>query len=457
MDAQRWTAALAALVLVAGTAGTATAQTGPECAPHPSLESAPAATVPPGLSRLAGDAADDPRLQGLALGLSVWVEGYGEVGAHFADLRLLPASNQKLFTAMGAFALLPADLRLVTEVRATGPVAGGTLDGDLVLVGGGDATLRSTGSHSLVALAEQVAAAGITSVTGRVVVDESRYDGLRTAPGWEYWHLPDSVGPLSALLVDQNRYRADAAFLADPGPANAARFVEALAAAGVVVEGGTSAGARSGAVVARLASARLDDLVLRMLTFSDNMIAELLVKEIGLQTSGIGSTRAGLAAIDLALAELCVPLTGLEADGSGLSRLNYRSAREWRTLLQAAQAAPWWERLVAALPVAGETGTLRRRFLDTPAAGNARAKTGSLFVARTLSGTVSTADGRRVFFSALVNGADPRPGRAVIDELVVALAGYPELAEPEPVRFATTRLSGPLFCPRLTRSLGCAQ
>lgn len=426
------------------------------CTPHSSLTE-PAGPVPVALARLVDGYRRDARLRGLALGLSVWVQGYGEVGANFADLRLLPASNQKILTAMGALSVLAPRAVLTTEVRAAGPVTSGILDGDLVLVGGGDATLRSTGPHSLEALAAQVAAAGITSVTGSVVVDESRYDTRRVAGGWEYWHLPDSVGPLSALTVDQNRYRADSAFLSDPADANAELFAAALGAAGVTVHGGDSAAGAATTAVASLRSAPVNDLVARMLTDSNNMIAELLVKEVGLEAGGVGSTAAGLDAITEALAELCVDLTGLTADGSGLSRGNYRSAREWRVLLQAAQAAPWWDTLLSSLPVAGESGTLRRRFLGTPAAGNLRAKTGTLFVARALSGTLTTADGRTVFFSALVNGEDPRPGRAVFDELVALLAAYPDLPEDLTVGFSTSRLSGPAFCPRFTQSVSCAQ
>src|SRR5437868_4622216 len=70
-----------------------------------------------------------PRLAGTAVGLSVWADGLGEVASRNADVALTPASNQKLFTAMGVLSLLPQTDTLVTEVRATGPLDGHVLAG----------------------------------------------------------------------------------------------------------------------------------------------------------------------------------------------------------------------------------------------------------------------------------------------------------------------------------------
>src|SRR5438874_6147085 len=119
----------------------------PAAAPPP--DPAPAAAAadpgPPAAAALAGlidSRLADPRLAGTTVGLSVWADGLGEI-ARNADVPLTPASNQKLFTAMGVLSLLPQTDTLVTEVRATGTQEGRTLTGDLCLVGGGDPTLHS--------------------------------------------------------------------------------------------------------------------------------------------------------------------------------------------------------------------------------------------------------------------------------------------------------------------------
>src|SRR5947208_868606 len=133
------------------------------------------APVPPALASLAA-AIDahlaDPRLAGTTVGLSLWVDGLGEV-ARNADAPLIPASNEKLFTAMGVLSLLPQTDTLVTEVRVTGAQEGRTVTGALFLVGGGDPTLHARGAHSLDDLSAAVKARGIDEIRGSLVGDET--------------------------------------------------------------------------------------------------------------------------------------------------------------------------------------------------------------------------------------------------------------------------------------------
>jgi D-alanyl-D-alanine carboxypeptidase/D-alanyl-D-alanine-endopeptidase (penicillin-binding protein 4) len=306
-------------------------------------------------------------------------------------------------------------------------VRGTTLAGDLVVVGGGDPTLATTGPHSLDTLAAQLRAVGITQVTGALVVDESRHDTERYAPGWLWWHVPAFAGPLSAFMVDRNLYRDDAAYIEDPALGNGEELRGALARQGVTVAGPTVHGVAPGGAtqLAVEVSPPVSALVYDMLLRSDNMTSEQLMREIGLAGRGIGSTPAGTRAATAALRPLCVPLTGTAADGSGLSRENFRSAREWRRMLQAARGQPWFPGFFESLPVGGVSGTLASRFDGTAAAGNVRAKTGSIIGGVALSGYVTTAGGRDAVFSVVVNG--PRAGAAtgVIDDLVATVAAYP--------------------------------
>ncbi len=396
----------------------------------PSVPARLPAPAPPMLTRPSVAAAvaarlADARFGGTTVGLSVWMDGYGEVAAHNADLALAPASTQKLFTAVAALAALGPDASLETAVRAHGVVADGRLQGDLVLVGGGDPSLASAGAHSLDTLAAQVSAAGIRRVTGELVGDESRFDAARTAPGWFDWHVPRIIGPLSALAVDANSHRRDAAYVADPVVGNLRLFRAALARHGIAVDGADVGGrATSGAaVVASLRSVPVASLVADMLTRSDNLAAELLLKEIGVRRRGVGSTTAGVDAAAEALRGLGLSVRGAAADGSGLSRHDRRSPREWRELLQAAAAQPWGAAFLAGLPVAGRTGTLGSRFQGTSLEGRLRAKTGWILEGRALSGYLTTAGGRGVVFSVVVNDTTPSsPVVGAIDELVQAIA-----------------------------------
>ncbi len=396
-----------------------------QCRPRPDIYASGPEVPPRALLATIDEHLADGRLDGVGLGLSLWIEGYGEIEAVAADLRLKPASNQKLLTAMTAFEVLGPGHRLETQVRTTGSLTNGVLDGDVYLVGGGDATLASRGDHSLATLAVGLRTAGVERISGRVLGDESRFDDLRQANGWRDYNIPSSMGSLSALTVDENRYRADWPFIEEPTPHNAAAFRTALREAGIAVDGAAAEGLvpDGAAVVVKLLSPPVGELVAEMLTDSDNMIAEMLTKEMGLVASGTGSTAAGVAAMRKVVSGFCLPNSILQHDGSGLSHANARSARGWRSLLQAAQDRPWWNQFVDGLAIAGETGTLRRRFAETAAAGNLRAKTGTITGIRALSGVMTTTGGRLVFFSAIVDDdSNPRAAMSAIDDLLIAVA-----------------------------------
>ena len=339
-------------------------------------------------------------------------------------LALLPASNQKLLTALGALELFPPTTTFSTVVAAAGPVVDGVVQGDLVLIGGGDATLAQQGPHSLGTLAEQLAAAGLRGVNGSIVVDESRYPVAREAPGWRPQDVPESAGPLSALMVDHNEYRGDEEFLADPMVVNGEVFRLRLSELGIGVAAPTHSGtAPPGAtVLTTLTSPTVPELVASMLTNSDNEIAELLTREAGRRTVGVATTEAGTKVLAQAIRPLCSIDADDWADASGLSRDNRVTARELADLLHAAHDSALWPQVQAGLPVGGVSGTLQGRFVGTAAQGNVAAKTGYLDDARALSGTLVTAGGRLVFFSILVNGPTAPDSVGAIDDLVVALA-----------------------------------
>ena len=110
--------------------------------------------------------------------------------------------------------LFDPDARLTTSFVTTAAPVNGTVSGDLYVVGGGDPLLttdayRKTFTHGaqpetdLEAVADQLAATGITHITGSVVGDDSRYDTQRTVPSWKPSYLSDrESSPLSALVVD---------------------------------------------------------------------------------------------------------------------------------------------------------------------------------------------------------------------------------------------------------------
>ena len=367
--------------------------------------------------------ANDPRITGADFGISVWVEGFGEIVARSPDRLLMPASNQKLWTAAGVHLLLPPDFTFRTSLLTTGTVRNGVLSGDLHVVGGGDPTLTTTGPHSLDSLAAEIKRRGIDRIAGRVVIDESRYDTVRTPGGWEPWQL-DFVGPLSAFMVDWNNIRKEVEFMSDPTRHNALRFVERLEKANVEVTAGVAVApvAANATPLFVEHSWALPKLLQHMLSESDNMMAESFVREIGRRRKGVGSTPAGLVAIDEAITTaLCLKPEGINDDGSGVSHYSTHSARYWRHLLELAKAQPWGAQFESELAVSGKTGTMSSRLNSPALAGRVRAKTGTVRGGRALSGYATTAGGRDVVFSIIGNGDDATLTTKVMDELIEAI------------------------------------
>ena len=142
-----------------------------------------------------------------------------------------PASNNKLFTTAAAFALLGPDSTVSTQVLGRLDPATGIVTGDLILKGGGDANLdsgdlpyvvpaqrtapRPFAFHDLEDLAAQLAAAGVKSVSGDVVGDDTLFPYEPYAPSWNADDLVWGYGaPVSALSVADNQLR----LTVSPGP-----------------------------------------------------------------------------------------------------------------------------------------------------------------------------------------------------------------------------------------------
>jgi D-alanyl-D-alanine carboxypeptidase/D-alanyl-D-alanine-endopeptidase (penicillin-binding protein 4) len=219
----------------------------------------------------------------------------------------------------------------------------------------------------------------------------------------------------------------------DPTAYAADIFLDALARHGITVRTPTRTGATPAhaSELAALESMPLRDLLVPFLKLSNNQIAEILVKTLGRQDIGTGSWDAGLRVVlRYVAAEGVDPERVQLADGSGLSTSNLVAPDDLTAVLVGVQAEPWFEGWYAALPIAGEPGrmlggTLAGRMLNTPAAGNVHAKTGSLTTASALSGYVSTATGERLAFSVVENGFIGAPPKEVEDAVAEALASWP--------------------------------
>ena len=390
--------------------------------------SAPAAAAP--LDRaVAGGLA---RAGGASGGYVVDTTTGSVLAAVRADAPRSPASVEKLYTTSTALLRFGPSATLQTKVLGVGTLDdGGTWHGDLYLRGGGDPTFGSTrfdrGAYgtgaTISTLAARVRAAGIRSVTGRVLGDESWLDRLRGGPASGFGFDLDIGGPLSGLLYDRGLANEDGSALQrQPALFAAQQLTLALRGAGVSVARGVTGTGTAPAAATQLAavdSPPLATLVRLTLVPSDNMFAEMLLKDVGARFGGAGSTAAGVAVVLRTIARFHVHPRIV--DGSGLSRADRTSPHQVVLLLSALRANA---QLRAALPVAGRTGTLAGRMRGTAAQDHCQAKTGTLSNVSALAGYCTTPNGHLLAFAFVENGVYTPTAKAAEDKLAIALARY---------------------------------
>jgi D-alanyl-D-alanine carboxypeptidase/D-alanyl-D-alanine-endopeptidase (penicillin-binding protein 4) len=177
-------------------------------------------------------------------------------------------------------------------------------------------------------------------------------------------------------------------------------------------------------VLAERRSPPLLDLLQVVDKVSQNLHAEILLREVAVASGHAGSVAAGLDAMDEFLAGIGVTKADRQlTDGSGLSRETLVTPRAVTRLLAYMNQSKYREQWLNLLPIGGEDGTLGRRFAEHPEARNIRAKTGTLDHVRALSGYADTPGHGRVAFSFLVNNFE-EPGAgvtAILDQLALAL------------------------------------
>jgi D-alanyl-D-alanine carboxypeptidase/D-alanyl-D-alanine-endopeptidase (penicillin-binding protein 4) len=399
------------------------------------------------------------------------------VYADRADHAVAPASVLKLIVAATSLHDLGAQYRYHTILAAMhGIDEGGSIDGDLWLVGSGDPSFRSSDLNLGVA---DLARAGLKRVVGSVAVDATTLHGPEVNPHWDADDLSeDYAAPTSAASIDGDTVEFDVAGTT-PGQAADVQVLpesDAISVTGeiatasadsgddVTIVPGTTAnsfklsgtigeGLRqrywlpvhgipqyAGAVLERLlaeydvtvglapvvAPAPLDAMVLwdhrsaplraleaHMLFHSDNHYAEQLLRTVGEQSGGEGDG-AGIAAERRFLSERGIPAPGLQvSDGSGLADSNRVAAITLARVLSDSETMGGSASLYLLLPLGGRQGTLR--FYDfTTALGRVRAKSGHIEGVASLAGYVNTLHHGRVVFAFLFNGSPGDPDSAIV-------------------------------------------
>jgi D-alanyl-D-alanine carboxypeptidase/D-alanyl-D-alanine-endopeptidase (penicillin-binding protein 4) len=165
---------------------------------------------------------------------------------------------------------------------------------------------------------------------------------------------------------------------------------------------------------------------------SQNLHAEMYLRELGRQKYGTASTAAGLD-VERDFLKTAGIADGdvVLADASGLSPQDLVTPRSEVTLLRYAQTQPWGAAWQSTLPISGVDGTLEKRFTKAPALGMMHAKTGSITNVRAVSGYATSAYGASLVFCIMVN-ANPQHGLDATSTLDAIATAMIETLRPAP-------------------------
>ena len=434
--------------------------------------------VPPNLRRALTEILSDTALRGARVSFMAQMVDTGQVLASYNPEKLInPASNVKLITAAAALRILKPEYRYRTRYYAWGPIVDGVLKGHLVVKGFGDPTVVT---ERLKKVASGLANMGIKKITGQVIVDDSFFDGVREASGWETEEAPERAyaAPVGALSLNYNavsvllrpsdlgkpalmQVEPPAEYVTLEGKVNTNRWgrrLQVMTRAGpdttlMQVSGTIRPRAKPLRIFRRIydpglyfgsaltaflqihgvemrhdvvrghlpASARLlyvdrsltlGEVINTLNKYSNNFMAETLIKTIGADQGGSpGTFQNGLAAVRYFLENEIgfEPGSYKLGNGSGLNHVNlFSSGHMVKLLAHLYKDFEIGSEFVTSLGIAGTQGTIAFRMRHTAAERRLRAKTGTLRGVSSLSGYVVDPQERVIAFSIMAQNFSGR-------------------------------------------------
>lgn len=368
----------------------------------------------------------------------------------------IPASTTKLITTETALSLLGENFKWKTQIDYSGTIDSfGNLNGNLYLVSNNDPTLgyKNLGAFSkrefFNTLIEKIKNQGIKKINGNLITEIVVFKSDFSIPmnvlkidHGNYFSIPNNNYGCSDILFyvkekeiseynvlsskkqieENNRHKinknlktnntyssislsSDPIFLAKEFKNYIIKF-QKLQVNGTVTSQkysqSTTAAQRT--IVYTYESPALKNLVHFVNQTSNNHFAEQLLNSVGYFIGKNSTRKTGISLVINHLNKQKFDTDGLSyADGSGLSRSNYITPIAQVKYLANIMKKPFFKVFFESLPKAGETGTLKKMFVNSIAIGKLRAKTGTLSNVKALTGYLDTKSGERLCFSLLVN------------------------------------------------------
>lgn len=178
---------------------------------------------------------------------------------------------------------------------------------------------------------------------------------------------------------------------------------------GITVKGSVMSkpGSAKGVKLARAESKPVSQMVMDMMKFSNNFVAEMLTKNMGAASGATGvSMEAGMEKIRSYFESLGIKKADyVLTNPSGLSRDNKARPQDLLLVLQNSRKRfEYYPEYMSGFPIAGLDGTLKKRMQGLPVKQKIRAKTGLLTGVVGLAGFAADSNGGVTTFVFLFNG-----------------------------------------------------
>ncbi|MEG0760111.1 D-alanyl-D-alanine carboxypeptidase/D-alanyl-D-alanine-endopeptidase [Chryseobacterium sp.] len=375
------------------------------------------------------------------------------ISSYNENTPLVPASTTKLLTTETALNLLGENYRWMTQLEYSGTVdENGVLNGNIYIVGSGDPSLgtNKAGAWSykeiIADFTDALSRESIKKVNGDIIIQTALFKGnITRLPENVVWlennnyYLPAGttqqinpaneklivkknnivsndkkyfyVSPYTNQMVYAEKYDGTGVLttkLPDAPAYLANSFRTSLVKSGLPVTGKvqtktTDALPEIRKTLSVYKSPTLADIVYYTNQRSDNSLAEALLKTVGYFKKGNQAPETGREVVTEHLRDMAFDVEGLSyIDGSGLSRNNKVTPIAQVKYLTSLMGTKYYQTYFNSLPIGGQTGTLKRMFLET-GNGQVFAKTGTLNKVKTLAGYIKTNTGKTLVFSLLVN------------------------------------------------------
>lgn len=304
------------------------------------------------------------------------------IESHNPAKSLIPASVMKTVTIGSLIDAVGIDYTYTTRVYTTGEVVDSVLNGNILVVGGGDPSLNAPNEtyngDIILECIDALRSVGVKKILGDVKVEQELFPSPATHPTWHKEDLKYGYGAgCHSFNFECNRYTksGQSYSVADPAGKFKTVFKELVLQYGIEISC-NSVKDKDRILLVEHESITIDEIMRYCMRMSDNLYAETMLRTLAMSNQKTASTANGANIEKSMWQDYGLDFSGVNiVDGSGLSRSNRMTAQFLSGVLCKMSDNVDF---VSFFPLAGQEGTLKKFLKDTPLDSYIALKTGSM-------------------------------------------------------------------------------